>query len=46
MVNPEFISVGFLHIRWYGVMAACGVVCAYWLMMRRREKYEIGRAHV
>lgn len=39
MVNPELISVGFLHIRWYGVMAACGVVFAYWVMMKRREKY-------
>ena len=39
MLNPELISIGPLHLRWYGVMAATGVVCAYCLMAKRSKRY-------
>ncbi len=38
-INPEVISAGPLHIRWYGVMAATGLAVAYWLMSRRAKRY-------
>ena len=39
MMNPEAFSIGVLHIRWYGLMASCGVLSAYFLLMKRRDKY-------
>ena len=39
MLNPELISLGPLHIRWYGVMAVAGVISAYYLMLHRSKRY-------
>ncbi|MBO4345420.1 MAG: prolipoprotein diacylglyceryl transferase [Victivallales bacterium] len=38
-LDPEAFTLGPLHIRWYGVMAATGLVCAYWLLTRRAKRY-------
>lgn len=38
-IDPIAFSVGPISIRWYGVMAATGLVCAYWLMSRRAKRY-------
>ena len=45
-INPEVFSVGFVHIRWYGVMAACGLMAAFLLMQKRAEKYAFTKEHV
>ena len=46
VINPEAFSVGSIHIRWYGVMAACGLLAALLLMQRRCEKYDFTRDNV
>lgn len=45
-INPEAFSIGPLHIRWYGVMAATGLAVAYWLMSRRAKQYEMSNNDV
>lgn len=42
-VDPEIFSLGFLHVRWYGLLFALGFVVGYYIMawMFRREKVEI-----
>lgn len=38
-VNPELVSFGFLHVRWYGIMISIGLLCGYWLANRRASLY-------
>ena len=40
-IDPEVFSVGPLSIRWYGVMAAIGLSCTYFLMSRRAKLYNM-----
>ena len=45
-INPELISIGVLHIRWYGIMAACGLFAAFLVMQKRAEKYAFTKENV
>lgn len=45
-INPEVISIGAMHIRWYGVMAACGLLAAFLLMQKRCDKYGFTKDNV
>lgn len=42
-IKPEIFSIGFLHVRWYGLLFALGFVVGYYIMawMFKREKIEI-----
>jgi len=46
MLNPEILHFGSVSIRWYGVCAAIGLLAAYHLMSRRRQKYNFTEGHV
>ncbi|MBQ6472106.1 MAG: prolipoprotein diacylglyceryl transferase [Victivallales bacterium] len=39
MLNPEIISIGPLSLRWYGLMAACGLLSAFLLAGKRAKRY-------
>ena len=41
MINPVFLHIGRLEIRWYGVMIALGVLAAYWLQVARGKRYGV-----
>ena len=45
-ISPEVFSVGAIHIRWYGVMAACGLLSGLLLMQRRCGRYGFTRDNV
>ena len=45
-INPEVFSFGAVHIRWYGVMAACGLMAAFLVMQKRAEKYSFTKDNV
>jgi len=38
-IDPVALSVGPLHIHWYGLMYLCGFVGAWWLGRVRAERY-------
>lgn len=38
-INPVFISLGSVTIRWYGLMAAIGLLAAFIVLHRRAKKY-------
>ena len=42
-MHPIFIQIGFLEIRWYGVMIATACLVGYWLGGREAERKGIGR---
>lgn len=33
-VNPEILSLGFLHLRWYGLLWALAILSAYWIVTK------------
>jgi prolipoprotein diacylglyceryl transferase len=33
-VNPEIFSVGFLHVRWYGLLWALAILAAFWVVTK------------
>lgn len=45
-LNPECFSIGAVHVRWYGIMAALGMLAGYTLINRRAPKYSIDQKEV
>lgn len=43
-INPNLVSIGPIHIRWYGVMYVLGFIAAYFLVQRQDRSREIGLA--
>jgi phosphatidylglycerol:prolipoprotein diacylglycerol transferase len=41
-INPDLISIGPIHIRWYGVMYVLGFFAAYFLVQRQKRARQIG----
>jgi len=41
-IDPDMISIGPIHLRWYGAMYVLGFVAAYFLIGRQRRAREIG----
>ena len=41
-INPDLITIGPLHIRWYGLMYVAGFVTGYFLIQRQERSREIG----
>ena len=41
-INPNLLSLGPFHIRWYGVMYVVGFISAYFLVQKQDRSREIG----
>ena len=41
-IDPNIISIGPLHIRWYGVMYVVGFVCGYFIIKKQDKTAKIG----
>ena len=41
-INPDLVSFGPFHIRWYGVMYVLGFIAAFFLVQKQNRSREIG----
>lgn len=41
-IDPNLISIGPIHIRWYGVMYVLGFIASYFLIQRQERSKQIG----
>jgi len=41
-INPDLISIGPIHVRWYGIMYLIGFFAAYLLIQKQERSKEIG----
>ena len=39
MINPVFLQVGKISIRWYGICTALGLLAGYFLQLYRAKRY-------
>ena len=45
-IDPTLFSIGFLEIRFYGIVYALGFLLVYWLIFRRRKELGIDRNQI
>ncbi|MCR4574679.1 MAG: prolipoprotein diacylglyceryl transferase [Lentisphaeria bacterium] len=45
-MNPVFLHIGSLEIRWYGMMIALGVLATYWLQVWRSKRYGVNADNI
>ena len=45
-INPTLFRMGFLEVRFYGIVYALGFLLIYWLIYRKREELKIKRGQV
>lgn len=43
VLDPVFLRVGFLEIRYYGILFACAFLVGYWLLLRLAKERNIAR---
>lgn len=43
MINPVFLQVGKLSIRWYGICTALGLLTGYFLQLYRAKRYSFSK---
>ncbi len=41
-INPDIITIGPIHIRWYGLMYVLGFVAGYFLIQKQKRSKEVG----
>ena len=41
-IDPDLVTIGPIHIRWYGVMYVLGFVAAYFFIQRQERSRQVG----